>query len=996
MKLPVITFIFISFFSKQLHSQPDTLEMNQFEKEASRLFEIFKYDSAAHYYFLSAQLYEQQENWISCARSYRLTANSFNKDLKPDTAIVLLNKAFDIINFNSEDDTKQTIIEKAEIYLTLGDVHYNLANYEKRLLLYKKALVLVSDNSEFNLSLNARVWSKIGTAYDDLGQYDKAIEYCNKSLLLKQDLYGKNHMTVAKEMDNLGLLFHYINEKEKALEYFNRALQIKMLEYEEETPNIAYSYNNIGRVFFTKGEFDKALNYFKKALKININSFGEENNYVAYNYQGIGYALFTKGDFNEALTYLNKAVQINIKIYGDNHPFVASNYKLIGEVFLELEKFDEASQYTKKALSICIDTYGKHHPRVALMYQNLAQIYYAEKNYKKALYNYHNAIKANLVEYNDTNIYNNPIILDAPSRLSLLEPLYNKARTFYSIYEEKHEIEYLAYSISTYNVVFKLIHEMRNSYSREETQLLHSEKIMKYVNEAILTALHYDKLNLVKYPFNKTFEYIEKSKGAVLSAHLSNLELKQYSIIHDHFLGKEKDIKQIRREYETKIQKAKAQKDGYDTLQVQDLQDKLFYISLQYDTLMNSLENKYPDYFNLKYKQEVANIENIQKMLSESSALVNYFLSDSSLLIVAVTKKDYIIKSVKIDKLFNQRVIDYYIDVKTDFTEKEVKSSSYLYSCLIEPIEEYLKNKSNLIIVPDENLYYIPFETLCKSDEYTGDLTGLNYLIKDYSITYHHTATLWLNSKEKEQEEVTGNDNFIGFAPVFDSKVNNGYIYSNDWIMDSTNNELTNRSISKDFKYLNPLEYSEKEVKSIVKLFNKQKKEGKGFFHHEASEENFKLYSQNYKYIHIASHSFTNDLYPNLSGIAFSQPDTVKSLEEKNEDGILYAGETYNLHLPNAKLVVLSSCKSGLGKLIQGEGFLSLSRGFLYSGVPNIIFSLWNVNDEQTKDLMLEFYKNILKGENYSSALREAKLKLINNQKTAMPKYWGAWMLVGR
>ncbi|NJO90495.1 MAG: CHAT domain-containing protein [Chloroflexia bacterium] len=124
------------------------------------------------------------------------------------------------------------------------------------------------------------------------------------------------------------------------------------------------------------------------------------------------------------------------------------------------------------------------------------------------------------------------------------------------------------------------------------------------------------------------------------------------------------------------------------------------------------------------------------------------------------------------------------------------------------------------------------------------------------------------------------------------------------------------------------------------------------------------------KYIHVASHSFANDKFPSLSGIAFSQPDTCNNSKNAN-DGILYASETYNLDLSNAELLVLSSCKSGLGKLIQGEGFLSLSRGFLYSGVPNILFSLWNVNDEATKDLMVEFYMQILKGKPYAVALQK-------------------------
>ena len=153
---------------------------------------------------------------------------------------------------------------------------------------------------------------------------------------------------------------------------------------------------------------------------------------------------------------------------------------------------------------------------------------------------------------------------------------------------------------------------------------------------------------------------------------------------------------------------------------------------------------------------------------------------------------------------------------------------------------------------------------------------------------------------------------------------------SSGWISDTTYTSLATRSVSSDLKHFNALPYSEKEVKSILKLFQKYGQKADGYFLSEASEENFKKQASNYNYIHIASHSFTNDKYPALSGIAFSQPNTTALPDGQKEDGILFAGESYNLNLSKANLVVLSSCQSGLGKLINGEGFLSLSRGFLF------------------------------------------------------------------
>ncbi|MCR9286914.1 CHAT domain-containing protein [Saprospiraceae bacterium] len=98
----------------------------------------------------------------------------------------------------------------------------------------------------------------------------------------------------------------------------------------------------------------------------------------------------------------------------------------------------------------------------------------------------------------------------------------------------------------------------------------------------------------------------------------------------------------------------------------------------------------------------------------------------------------------------------------------------------------------------------------------------------------------------------------------------------------------------------------------------------------------------------------------------------------------------------NSDLVVLSSCESGVGQLLDGEGMLGLNRSFVYAGVPNVIFSLWKVYDEATGQIMTEFYKNTLDGQSYSTALRTAKLKMLENPATAVPDIWAAFLLVGR
>jgi len=113
------------------------------------------------------------------------------------------------------------------------------------------------------------------------------------------------------------------------------------------------------------------------------------------------------------------------------------------------------------------------------------------------------------------------------------------------------------------------------------------------------------------------------------------------------------------------------------------------------------------------------------------------------------------------------------------------------------------------------------------------------------------------------------------------------------------------------------------------------------------------------------------------------------------QDGFLRAHEIYNLKL-RAELVVLSACQTGVGKNIRGEGLASLTRGFMYAGAPRVLVSLWDVSDWGTTELMVRFYRGMLKeGLRPAAALRAAQVSLMNDKRWASPYYWAPFTLQG-
>jgi CHAT domain-containing protein/tetratricopeptide (TPR) repeat protein len=143
--------------------------------------------------------------------------------------------------------------------------------------------------------------------------------------------------------------------------------------------------------------------------------------------------------------------------------------------------------------------------------------------------------------------------------------------------------------------------------------------------------------------------------------------------------------------------------------------------------------------------------------------------------------------------------------------------------------------------------------------------------------------------------------------------------------------------------------------------------------------------------LHLATHAVLDTERPELSGIVLSSIDR----NGRPQDGFLRLYEIYNLDL-NAGLVVLSACRTALGRQIEGEGIVGLSRGFFYAGASNVLASLWSVQDRATAELMRRFYQALLEGRaDPAAALRSAQLALRSDPRWSHPYYWAAFTVQG-
>ena len=159
-----------------------------------------------------------------------------------------------------------------------------------------------------------------------------------------------------------------------------------------------------------------------------------------------------------------------------------------------------------------------------------------------------------------------------------------------------------------------------------------------------------------------------------------------------------------------------------------------------------------------------------------------------------------------------------------------------------------------------------------------------------------------------------------------------------------------------------------------------------------ATKDNFLSLLEDKDIVHLATHAKSNSDAPDRSYIAFYEEEN--QIEE--DANLLYLDDLSKLYMP-AKMVVLSACETGLGKIYKGEGAMSLANACFYAGAQSVVATLWSVEDKQTFDIITSFYDYLEQGYTKDKALQSAQLDFIKNNSEDFhhPYYWAGFTVIG-
>ena len=417
----------------------------------------------------------------------------------------------------------------------------------------------------------------------------------------------------------------------------------------------------------------------------------------------------------------------------------------------------------------------------------------------------------------------------------------------------------------------------------------------------------------------------------------------------------------------------------------------------EYNEVIASINQRFPAYKQIT--QPVAwSLQRIQDEVinDDQTMLIEYSLGLEKSYAWAVTRN-----SIKVFELPGRTAIN---EAATKFStllvlppvagseDKLDQAARDLSHMILSPLAAEL-NKQVIIVAADGGLNYIPFQSL--------PLPSSNEpLVSKFEIINAPSASILGDLRHEAAQRPPATRLLAAFGdPVFQPAQAQAAQNSNNTLIAlQTSSIMRWRSAIRDIKpnrnsfdasVIPPLFYAARELANLRELAGDNALVLGDVAATRESLLNTDL--THYAMLHLATHGIFDPDQPADSGLLLSTTDR----EGQPIDGFLRLQDIYQLRAP-VQMVVLSACETALGKDVEGEGLIGVTRGFMYAGASSVVASLWKVDDAATAELMRLFYTNMLQhGMRPGEALRAAQNSIRQQRNWRSPYYWAAFTLQG-
>ena len=860
---------------------------------------------------------------------------------------------------------------------TFGNIYYRTGEFGKAIEAFEKALSAAQKSGDREII--GVVYGNLGTVYWSKGDYDAAIDVQQKSHEMAEAIGDLNMKATA--LGNLAIIHKEQGDIERVTEEIKQIISL----YQEagNRPLEALAHHNLGVAYRDMGDYATALDTLQTALKMS-QEIGDKA-LEASVLNNMGTFEWEIGSDDSAANHMNRSLQLSKEV-GESE-LVSRCLRLLGRIHLN-DNVPAALEYYNKAIEMDRESGGKLSLHASL--GELGDLYTKRNDLDDALAAYQEALSIGEELQHHADI---GFTLTKIANVHRLKRNFKESESMMrrgiALLSESNRPHY-EWQAMYYSAM--LSKEVGNSEDSIR-QLKSSVSILERVRSHIMLPEHkagYFELKLDVYEelisqLLKTkndagaFEYVQKSKTrAFLDLLLESRIDPQANLDPVHFEKKRKLLaKQIR--FHQKITE-EYEKEKPDHALIRNLEKSRSEAEQEYAALAIEIRKENPRFAELQDPQ-LLKLAEAQALLDDQTGLLDFFAGQRTSHLFAITRDQVRVFDLPSAEKLNAPIQELLQKIQKPEPVWETTESAHsrylilareLYKQVLQSSESVWKSKPRLILATDGPLNYLPFELLIASQVQTTNIRfeKLPYLGMKYEFQYVPS----ISALRAISQTASGTNSRMDFLALADPLEKNGAVSNTGIEKDSTSSltELPNARL---------------EVEKISVLYPKQRTMlliGK-----EASEAKLKtMRLHDFRTIHLASHGLIDEERPQLSSIYLNAGNS-------NEDGYLTMREIFDLKL-DSDLVVLSACKSGLGRNIRGEGFMGLARAFICAGASSVVVSLWNVNDRSTADFMAAFYSARIKQQlSKSSALKQARVQLIQSKTYSHPYYWAPFILIG-
>lgn len=935
---------------------------------------------------------------------------------------------------------------------------YMAGKYAKALELCSEAEALSAKTKEYPLEERANILRSKAHVFMEMGELDSGIVYSQRSLsAYRQSIGPAERLTIDLQYE-LGYFHDVSFAFDSAIYHYEQCIDLYRSAIGDSTDDIPLTENRLASIYMTLGLLDEAEPHAKEAYRLWVRNFGVQSRRGITASRLLGRLYWTRGQQSKGLLYYEESVGSATVVYKDQPANLLSYYRELSRLYKQMgfrtqsllwfERADslssiytnpnvlsQASFYHIKAKHLH-DEKGQTEAGIAMIHQAIdiyEAIEYKQNYHYVNMADFHTSMAQllkNLGRYDSARqcidyayaIYDSlyptrryyghferlDIAIEAGDTASFWDnsrkmtqflvktdeelPLASLLQKEIQVFPDGNTIKaalrmadrfwlmYQKYPSDTHLKIVRLAFEQLDRwydpYHRDEVQYSHQMAEQRsWIYKGLLRAYvaEYER-SAQQEALQLAFAASEQNKAFSLYKYIKRQSQLSFSGVPDTLVRREAGLKAKISFFNAKLN------PNLPDHQFQKWEKELKQLQGEYETLTQQIQNQYPRYYQLLHQNPVL-LQDFQSMLGSNERGIVYTRADSVLYAFSFSRREIKVHQLAFSETLEDSILAFreqlfaHSGVNDTDPLSLVHAGSYqLYKQLLEPMvgeEQY----DMLYVIPDDILALIPFEVLWTAPSTTSSAQERPYLLRKYPLSYAYSAGLCIEQHGIEPAFSMEEQPLAVFAPNYQEKV-----LSN---MDTL--------VSKQLSYLvreglYDLEGARNEAEAISQFFG-----GRILLGPEASKERFVEIAPDFKLLHLAMHASVLPESPLLSKLIFA--DT----PHDSLGRYLYAAELFALPL-DAELVVLSACNTGYGKLQQGEGVMSLAKAFHYAGCPSVVMSLWQVPDQETQQLMTDFYAALKAGKSKSEALRSAKLAYLDQVKAAElahPFFWAGFVLSG-